>query len=171
MGWGVFLPSPCPILTTVCSFLGFSPSERALFGVSIDSFLPAASSWPPGMNSISRGARKYSRVVTCVVAAAFGTLRDVPVTTVSLYVAVATRIGNGAVDTSRRECGTALSLVHNQMAVPSLHSVSRCATVSTVSAAIRLHEPDWVQALVSRHYIMYDDVPHGCDFLRYPELM
>jgi len=43
--------------------------------------------------------------VTGVVAAAFGTLRDVLVTTVSLYVAVAARIRNGAVDTSRRECG------------------------------------------------------------------
>ena len=43
--------------------------------------------------------------MTGVVAAAFGTLRDVLVTTVSLYVAVADRIGNGAVGISRWECG------------------------------------------------------------------
>ena len=39
---------------------------------------------------------------------------------------------------------------------------------STVSATIRLHEPDGVQALISRYYVMNHDVPHGCDFLLYP---
>jgi len=50
-----------------------------------------------------------------------------------------------------------ISLFHNQMAVPSLHSVSRCTRMSRlpVSATIRLHEPDGVQALISRYYIMY----------------
>ena len=49
--WGVPLPTPCSILTTVCSILGFSPSERALSRVSIDSFLPAAYGWPPSIPS------------------------------------------------------------------------------------------------------------------------
>ena len=66
--------SPLHTVKTVCSFLGFSSSERALSTVSIDSFLPAASGWPPGMTSISRGARsQYSRAVKGVFAAAFGT--------------------------------------------------------------------------------------------------
>jgi len=104
--WGVPLLTPCPILTKVSSFIGFSPSEQALSRVSIYSFLPAASGLPPGMTSISRGAKsQYSRVVTGVVSAAFGTLRDVLVTTVSVYVAVAARIGNGTIDISRRELG------------------------------------------------------------------
>jgi len=43
---------------------------------------------------MSRGTRsQHSRAVIRVAAAAFATLRDVPVTTVSLYVAVAARIG------------------------------------------------------------------------------
>jgi len=71
--WGVPFPTPCTILTKVCSFLGFSPRERALSRVSIDSFLPAVSGWPPGMTSISRGARsQYSRAVIDVFDAAFG---------------------------------------------------------------------------------------------------
>jgi len=41
--WGFPLPTPCPILTKVCSFLGFSPRERALSRVPIHSFLPALS--------------------------------------------------------------------------------------------------------------------------------
>jgi hypothetical protein len=65
---GVPLPTPCPILTTVCSFLRFSSRERALSRVSVDSFLPAASGWPPGMTSISRDARsQYSlEVIGCL---------------------------------------------------------------------------------------------------------
>ena len=52
MWGGGFPPTPCPILTRVCSFLGFSPRERALSRVSNDSVLPAASGLPPGMTSI-----------------------------------------------------------------------------------------------------------------------
>jgi len=105
-GGGVPLPTPCHKLTTVGSFLGFSPRERALSTVSIDNFLPDASGWPPGMISISRCARsQYSRAVIGVFAAAFSTKRDVLVSVVSLYVAVGSINGNGAVDTSRRECG------------------------------------------------------------------
>ena len=74
--------------------------------VSTDIFPPAAWGWPPRMTSISFGARsQYSRAVIGAVAAAFGTVRDVLASTVSLYVAVAAKIGNGAVGTSRRECG------------------------------------------------------------------
>ena len=71
---GFPFPTPCPILTTVCSFLGFSHRERVLCRVSTDSFLPATYGWPPGMTSISRDARsQYSRAVIGVFAAAIGT--------------------------------------------------------------------------------------------------
>ena len=176
---GVPLPTPYPILTTICSFLVFSPRDRAQFRISIDSFLPAASGWAPGMASISRDARsQYSRAVIGVFAAAFGTQRYVLVTTVSLYVAVVARIGNGAVHTSRREFGAGTFEISAQFFpcpqpdgrsfVAFRQSVCEGVSPSTVSTAILLHDPDDVQALISRHYIMYHDVPNVCDCLRYP---
>ena len=61
------------------------------------------------------------------------------VTTVSLYVAVGARIGNGAVDTNRRECGAGPfeDLMRNRMAVPSFHSISRCARVSLLPQCLQ----------------------------------
>jgi len=134
------------------------------------------------MTSISCGARiQYSQAVIGVFAAAFGTQRDVLVTTVSLYVAVAARIGNGALDTTRRERGAVPFEAFAQFFLcpqPNGHSfvafrqpMSEGVSPSTESAAIRLLEPDDLQALISRHYIIYHDVPYGCDFLRYPGRM
>jgi len=151
----VLLLTPCPILTTVCSFYVFSPRERTLSWVSINSFIPAAFGWTPGMTSISRGSRiQYIRSVIGVLATPFATLRDVLVTTVSLYVAVAARIGNGAVDPSRRECGGSpfeasaqffpLSTTRWPSFVAFLQPVSEGVSPSIVSAAIRFHEPDVV---------------------------
>ena len=87
-----------------------------------------------------------------VLAAAVATQRDVIVTKVSLYVAVAARIGNGAVDTSRQECGTGpfeasaqffpLSTTRWRSFVAFRQPVSEGVSPSPVSAAIRFHEPD-----------------------------
>jgi len=107
------------------------------------------------MTSISRGAKsQYSRAVIIVLAVPFATQRDVLVTTVSLYVAVAARIGNGAVDTSRRECGTGpleaseqffpLSTTRWRFFVAFRQPVSEGFSPSLVSATIQFHEPDFV---------------------------
>ena len=111
-GRRVPIPIPCPIQTTVSSFLGFSPRERTLSRVSKDSFIPAASDWQPGMTSIS------------------------------------------------------CPQPDGRFIVAFRQPVSEGVSPSTVYAAIRLHEPVDVQSQISRHYIMYDDVPHRCDFLR-----
>ena len=96
------------------------------------------------MTSITRGASsQYGRAVIGVVAAEFGTIRDVPVNTVTLYDAEAARIGNGAVGTSRRECGAGLFEVSAKFVplsttrwpflrcIPSV-GVRRCLTVHRV---------------------------------------
>ena len=157
---GCPLPPPWPISTRVASFLRLPPRERAPSKVPTDSFLPAASDWPPGMTSISHGARsQYSRAVTGVVAAAFGTIRDVPVTTVSHYDAVAARIGNGAVATSRRECSAGPFEESAQFVplsttrwpflrcIPSA-GVRRCLAVHSVCIGIRFRT---IQPVVSRY--------------------
>jgi len=76
------------------------------------------------------------------------------VTTVSLYGAVAARIGNGAVDTSRRECGTGpfeasapfvpLSTSRWRSFFLFRQPVSEGVLPSLVSATIQFHEPDFV---------------------------
>ena len=100
------LPTPCPTLTKSFAFLRLSPRERALSKVSTDSFPPTESCWPPSTASISRSVgNQYSPALIRVVAAAFGRIRDVLVSTVSPYVAVAARVGIGVVDNSRQECG------------------------------------------------------------------
>ena len=135
---GFPLPTACPILTTVCSFLGFSPRERAPSRVSTDSFLPAASGWPPGMTSISRDASsQYSRAVIGFLCCC---IRHITRCAGNHSIAVCRCGGQnwkwgrkhqsaGMRRGSVRSICTILSLVHNQMAVPSLHSVNRCARI------------------------------------------
>ena len=142
---GFPFPIRCPILTTVCSLLGFSPRERALSRVLIDSFLPAASSWPPGMISISRGARsQYGRAVICLCCCIRYITRCDSNHSIALF-----RCGGqnskwgrrhqsaGMRRGSVRSICAILSLAHNQMAVRSLYSVSRCPRVSRLPQCLQ----------------------------------
>ena len=78
------------------------------------------------------------------------------VTAISFNVAVATKIANGAEDSSRRgmrrgsvrSICSILSLVHNQMGVSLLHSVSLCLRVSHLPLC--LQRSDYTSLLTCR---------------------